>query len=56
MVSNILGHCILPYPLLTIIIVTTIIVTMIDNNAFGFNKCYFGIRSGFKKKTIFLIL
>ena len=41
MVSNILGHCILPYPLLTIIIVTTIIVTMIDNNVFGFNKCFF---------------
>ena len=29
-------------------IVTGIIVTMIDNNAFDFNKCYFGIRSGFK--------
>ena len=37
-------------------IVTGIIVTMIDNNAFDFNKCYFGIRSGFKKKTIFLFL
>ena len=39
----------LPYTLLIIIIVTIIIVTMIENNAFGFNKCYFGIRSGFKK-------
>ena len=32
--------------------VTTIIFTMIDNNAFGFNKWNFGIRSGFKKKTL----
>ena len=46
----------LPYPLLIIIIVIIIIVTMIDNNAFGFNNCYFGIISGLKKKTIFLIL
>ena len=46
----------LPYPLPTIIIITIIIATMMDNNAFGFNKCYFGIRSAFKKKTVFLIL
>ena len=45
----------LPDPLPKIIIVTTIIVTMIDNNAFGFNKCYFGIRSGFKKKNFFFL-
>ena len=24
---------------------------MVDNNTFRFNKCNFGIRSGFKKKT-----
>ena len=29
----------------------TIIVTMVDKNTFNFNKCNFGIRSGFKKKT-----
>ena len=29
----------------------TIIVTLVDNNTFGVNKCKFGIRSGFKKKT-----
>ena len=29
------SDCALPYPLLAITIVTTIIVTMIDNNAFG---------------------
>ena len=29
----------------------TIIVTTVDNNTFGFNKCNFGIRSDFKKKT-----
>ena len=29
------SKCALPYPLLTITIVTTIIVTMIDNNTFG---------------------
>ena len=29
----------------------TIIVTIIDSKTFGFNKCNFGIRSGFKKKT-----
>ena len=31
----------------------TIIATMVDNNAFRFNKCNFGIRSGFKKKIQF---
>ena len=29
----------------------TVIVTMADKTAFGFNKYNFGIRSGFKKKT-----
>ena len=29
----------------------TVIVTMEDNNTFGFNNYHFGIRSGFKKKT-----
>ena len=29
----------------------TIIVIMVDNNTFSFNKCNFGIRSGFKRKT-----
>ena len=29
----------------------TIIVTMEDNNTFGFNNCNFEIRSSFKKKT-----
>ena len=27
------------------------ITTMVDNNAYSFNKWNFGIRSGFKKKT-----
>ena len=30
---------------------TTIIFIILDNNAFGFNKCNFGIISGFKKKA-----
>ena len=29
----------------------TIIASMVDNNIFGFNKCNFGIRSGFKRKA-----
>ena len=53
MVSSILGHCTLLYSLLSKTIVTTIIITMIDKNAYGFNKYYFGIRSGFKKITQF---
>ena len=45
------GYCTLP--LHTITFVTTIFYfffTMIDNNAFCFNKCNCGIRSGVKKK------
>ena len=51
MVSNILGHSILPQPFPTITIATTIIVTVTDNNAFDFNKCNLENISGFKKKT-----
>ena len=28
----------------------TIVLTMVANNVFGFNKCNFGIRTDFKKK------
>ena len=28
-----------------------IIVTIVDIDTFSFNKCNFGIKSGFKKKT-----
>ena len=38
----------LPFPTIHIV---TIIVTMLDNNTFNFDKCNVGIKSGFKKKT-----
>ena len=37
--------------MVTTITMVTIIVTMVDDNPFCFNKCNFGIRSGFKKET-----
>ena len=34
-----------------IVHMVTIIVNMVENNTFSFNKCNFGIKSGFQKKT-----
>ena len=47
MVSNIFRPL---YITLTFATITTA-TTMVDNNAFGFNKCNFGIRSDFKNNN-----